>query len=242
MLEAIERLLVLQDRDRKILRTRAELADIEPQRRLVLARLDGIRGKLKAAKDSANHLESQRKQLELDVEAQKQQINRYSGQQSLTKKNEEYRALMHEIGTCRAAISQLEDRQLELMERIEQAQREAVAYARELADLEREVNAKTAELAAREIGLKQELGDLVAGRGGVASSVEPVPLARYERLLKHKGENVVVGIHRGVCGGCHMRVPVQIFVTCQADEGVVTCPNCGRILYYTPDMEPAGVE
>jgi hypothetical protein len=42
---------------------------------------------------------------------------------------------------------------------------------------------------------------------------------RYERLFKSKGENVVVGVHHGVCGGCHMKLPAQILVTCQGAEG-----------------------
>jgi predicted nucleic acid-binding Zn-ribbon protein len=36
-----------------------------------------------------------------------------------------------------------------------------------------------------------------------------------------------------------MKFPVQLMVTCQAEKDLVTCPNCGRILYYTPDMDLA---
>ena len=66
--------------------------------------------------------------------------------------------------------------------------------------------------------------------------------ARYERLVRSKGENVVVGVQHGVCGGCHMRLPAQVLVTCQAQLELVACTNCGRILYYTPDMDLAVAE
>ena len=66
--------------------------------------------------------------------------------------------------------------------------------------------------------------------------------ARYERLVKSKGDNVVVGVQHGVCGGCHMRLPAQILVTCQAQQELVGCINCGRILYYTRDMDLAVVD
>jgi predicted nucleic acid-binding Zn-ribbon protein len=52
-----------------------------------------------------------------------------------------------------------------------------------------------------------------------------------------KGATVVAGIQHGVCGGCHMKFPVQLVVTCQAGRELVTCPNCGRILYHTSDMD-----
>ena len=63
--------------------------------------------------------------------------------------------------------------------------------------------------------------------------------AKYERLLKHKGQNVIVGIQHGVCGGCHMQLSRQVIVSCQSDQELVNCPNCGRILFYTRDMDLA---
>jgi predicted nucleic acid-binding Zn-ribbon protein len=65
---------------------------------------------------------------------------------------------------------------------------------------------------------------------------------RYERLVRNKGENVVVGVQHGVCGGCHMKLQPQLLVLCQADKELVTCSNCGRILYYTRDMDLIAAE
>jgi len=39
-----------------------------------------------------------------------------------------------------------------------------------------------------------------------------------------------------------MRLPAQVLVTCQAQLELVTCINCGRILYYTRDMDLAAVD
>jgi predicted nucleic acid-binding Zn-ribbon protein len=39
-----------------------------------------------------------------------------------------------------------------------------------------------------------------------------------------------------------MKFPVQLVVSCQAARELVTCPNCGRILYYTRDMDLAVAE
>ena len=87
--------------------------------------------------------------------------------------------------------------------------------------------------------LKKELAQLELNREALSAGVEASERARYERLVKSKGENVVVGIQHGVCGGCHMRIPPQLLVRCQAQQEVVTCSNCGRILYFSPDMDLA---
>ena len=90
--------------------------------------------------------------------------------------------------------------------------------------------------------MKKELAELQAGRAELAAAVDETARTRYERLFKSKGDNVVVGVEHGVCGGCHMKLPAQILVTCRSQSEIVSCINCGRILYYTRDMELAAAE
>ena len=94
----------------------------------------------------------------------------------------------------------------------------------------------------REENLKKELAELERGRAELASAVDGSVLNRYERLCKSKGDMVVVGVHHGVCGGCHMKLPPQLLVACKSGQEIVNCINCNRILYYTRDMAPAAVE
>src|SRR5262245_50939144 len=104
MLEVIEKLLILQDRDRQISGVKSELGSIAPQRERLQARVTDAQGALDGSKHRLKHLESERKRLELEVESKKQQIDKYSLQQFQTKKNDEYRALASEIQTCKTAI------------------------------------------------------------------------------------------------------------------------------------------
>ncbi len=242
MLEVIEKLLVLQDRDRTLLRTQAELASIAPQRARALSRAGGAQGAFDAAKLKAKQIESDRKKLELDVEALKERISKYSLQQFQTKKNEEYRALAHEIETCKGSISKLEDQILELMEQADGVAKEVSAATKAAAEAKKDVDAEVAELGRREENFKIKLAELQANRKELAGAVEEGALARYERLLKSKGENVIVGIHHSACGGCHMRLPTQVMVACQSQSEINACPHCGRILYFTRDMELAAAE
>ncbi len=242
MLEVIEKLLILQDRDRKILQEQEELARIAPERLELQARSATAQAKLENVRQRIKQLESERKSLELEVEAKKQLIERYSVQQYQTRKNEEYRALTHEIDTCKQAIVKLEDRQLDLMDLGEQAQREATVLTQAAAEIKRTVDGRLSDLAARESNLRQELEALQANRNELAAAVEEGARARYQRLLTHRGGSVVVGIEHGVCGGCHMQLSRHLVVACIAEQEIVPCPNCGRILYYTRDMDVSVVE
>ncbi len=239
MLESIEKLLILQDRDRKISQIKDELARIDPERQLLQARAASTQASLDAGKLRGKQIESQRKDLELEVEAQKQKIEKYSVQQFQTKKNEEFRAIGHEIESCKASIVKIEDQELELMEEAEAVQKEVVSATQTAKEAKQHVESQVADLAGREENLKKELAELSSNREELAAAVEESARTRYDRLVKTKGENVVVGIQHGVCGGCHMKFPMQIVLSCRREEEIVTCPNCGRILYYTRDMDMA---
>ena len=236
MLEAIEKLLILQDRDRKISRLRTELANIDPERQALSSKTAASQAALDTAKQRIKQIESDRKKLELDAEAKKQAIERYSLQQFQTKKNDEYRALAHEIEMARDAIVKLEDQQLELMEQADTAQKRLASAAKIAEEAKRLADKQLTDLGERDENLKKELAALEADRDQLATAVDESVLPRYERLRKSKGDNVVVGVAHGVCGGCHMKLQRQVIVTCQGNQEVVTCPNCGRILYYTRDM------
>jgi predicted nucleic acid-binding Zn-ribbon protein len=186
MLPVIEKLLVLQDRDRKILKVQDELAHLAPERHGLQSKLGSSQQALDAAKHQVKHLESERKKLELDVEAKKQLIERYSLQQFQTKKNEEYRALAHEIETCKAAIVKLDDQQLELMEQAEAAQRVVAAATRTAAEVKKVVDSRQSDLATGEASLRKELEDLQSNRSELAAAVDETTRSRYERLFKTK--------------------------------------------------------
>jgi predicted nucleic acid-binding Zn-ribbon protein len=95
------------------------------------------------------------------------------------------------------------------------------------------------DLDAKEAKLKAELSEVVAAREKLFAEVDESARARYERLLKSKGSNVIVGVQHRACGGCHMKLPTQLILHCQAGQELVVCSNCGRLLYFTPDMDLA---
>lgn len=242
MQETIEKLLILQDRDRRIRRLQSELAHIEPERQGLKSKGAGAQAKLENAKLRVKQIESERKRLELDVEAKKQQIERYANQQLQTRKNEEYRALAHEIETCKGEITRIEDQEIELMEQAEQAGKDVVQCTRDADAAKKLIEEQVGKLGERETNLSKELAELESNRADLANAVDEGVRARYERLVRSKGENVVVDVQHGVCGGCHMKLPAQVLVSCQQHQELVTCTNCGRILYYTRDMSLAAAE
>src|SRR3974390_1397757 len=159
-MDTIEKLLILQDRDRKIRRVRAELAHIGPERQMFQTKAAEAQNGLENAKNRVRQLESERKALELEVETKKQLIARYANQQLQTRKNEEYRALTPEIETCKAEIFKIEDKEIELMEQAEAAQKQVVRATQGSQEARNLMEEQLAQLNAREKNLQSELNEL----------------------------------------------------------------------------------
>lgn len=238
MLATIEQLLVLQDRDRRLLRLKAELETIPGQRLALQAKAAKTQAAFEEVKKLSAHIESERRRLELEVETLKQRINKLQVEQQGTRSNDQYKAFQHQIETTQGDILKLEDQQLGLMEQGEAASRELQAASKVAAAQKAESDGALADLAAREANMRRERDETGAERAKLGEAIDPALLARYDRILKNRGESVVVGVTNTVCGGCHMKLPFQTFLETKAQVNVTYCPNCGRILYFTTDMQP----
>ena len=112
----LEQLLVLQNRDQKIRQIKAEIKTIPQQRQSLEAQLAASASALNALKSKGQHLEMDRKKLELDAGTRQESINRLKTQQYETRKNDEFRAMGNEIERYEKEIQEIEDRELELMD------------------------------------------------------------------------------------------------------------------------------
>lgn len=67
-------------------------------------------------------------------------------------------------------------------------------------------------------------------RAKLTKKIDPKLLTLYERIMKRYGNRVVVQVVREFCGGCYVKLPSELAVRCRTE--VISCPNCGRFLYY----------
>ena len=236
MNEDIRQLLVLQDRDAKTSRLEAELESIDPEREKT--RRDRLRAQqvLEQAKQDYMQLEVRRKDLENEAESRREQILKYSQQQLETKKNEEYQALGREIDHTRQAISEIEDRELELMEEQDVFKTKLAGAKRVAEEAKASEAAMLSDLDEREKNIEKELDELDEEREELVSKINKKTYAHYERLLDTKEGRVIVGVDHGSCGGCHMKLQAQEIVNAKSGREMVTCTNCGRLIYYTREM------
>ena len=231
MLDVLEKLLILQDRDRKLLQVQDELAHIPYERAEINAKAASTQAGLDAAKTRGKQIESDRKKLELDVGTRNESITRLKTQQYQTRKNDEFQAMGHEIQRYEDEIRKLEDQELELMEQGDKLKVDVTTEEKKAAATKDSISRQTNDLGEKSKTLESRLQELSKERKELAEKMDEDLLNRFERLFASKGDSAIVSIEHGVCTGCHMKLTTATVKDAEAGKEIVNCEQCGRILY-----------
>jgi predicted nucleic acid-binding Zn-ribbon protein len=190
------------------------------------------------AETEARDLGREVKRLESDVETVRQRENkdqRLLDSGSVTPK--EMTNLQHELGSLKRRQSDLEDQELELMERLEVAEA-ALAVAQgglEQARADRERAEQLRDDALADIADSTERHE--AARAEVAGGVSAPLLSLYDRIRAQTGTTGAAMLKARQCQGCRLELYGNELATVRnADpHEVVRCENCGRILVRTAE-------
>jgi predicted nucleic acid-binding Zn-ribbon protein len=231
MLPAIAKLLVIQDRDLKIRAIEKELDHLPVEEEDAREKLAGDRKRVDAAKLAMQENEVAMKNFELDIQTRRNSVGKLKIQQYETRKNEEFRAMGAEIERYGKEISDLEDRELILMEKGEEFRRLLAEAQLKLEATQRLVDEELADIEVRRSNLRDDKAELQANRELAEKDVEAASLDTYNRLFKSKGGLVVVPLVNGQCKGCHMKVVKSTAVAVKIEKEITHCESCGRILY-----------
>ncbi len=140
-------------------------------------------------------------------------------------------ALQQETQHLRELRSTQEDRVLEAMSAVEEAQ---AALTTRSAEHDRVGRARQQEYDAlfeRQQQVETRLSDLRQRRQQQAESCDPPLLQRYEQIRKARGGKAVVLAEHGMCQGCRVALTASDAQRLRTSAEVITCNNCGRMLY-----------
>jgi uncharacterized protein len=227
----LEQLLVLQDRQQKIRHIQAEIKTLPLERSHLESQLAASAAGVDALKQRMRQLEVDRKKLELDVGTRTESIARFKTQQYQTRKNDEFQALGHEIERYENEIRKLEDQELELMIEADKLKAEVDVADKNARATKDTIARQLANLEAKSKALETQQKELANEREAIASKIDPDLLDQFERLFNSKGDAAIVAVEHAVCTGCHMKVTTATASQVKAGKEIVSCENCGRILY-----------
>ena len=144
--------------------------------------------------------------------------------------------MQHELVSLERRISTLEDAELEVMEKLEEAQQVLAGLGIRADD----IDARLAELVAtrdeKRVEIDRTLDEVSAARGPATAGMPDDLMALYERLREQKGIGAAL-LRARQCGGCNMSLDASELSrirSAPADE-VIRCEECQRILVRTDE-------
>jgi hypothetical protein len=230
----LEKLLVLQDRDTRRLGLERQLNAVPADIAAVEGAIAAEKAAIEGARSEIRNLESGRKLLETEIGSAEGKLGRYRTQQLAVRKNDEYQALGHEIEVTQGQIGDLEGRELEIMYAIDEARKRVAA-----AEATHKQNIAGHE--ARIVVLR-ERGEVLATSlkaaqdevAGARAQVDESALRVYDRMAA-RGMPVIVPVHDGKCGGCHLKVSSEVESAARGKGPpgeLPICDQCGRIVFW----------
>jgi predicted nucleic acid-binding Zn-ribbon protein len=146
-------------------------------------------------------------------------------------------SLQHELVALERRISTLEDDELEVMEKLEEAQIRLAAIQADLTaineDLAQAVDARDAAI----VVLDEQVAGAQADRAQAASGVPDDLIALYDKVRAQYGGLGAAALRARKCEGCRLELNGADLrdIAAAPDDEVLRCPECGRILVRTAE-------
>ncbi len=228
---ALEKLLILQDRDQRRLNLEAQLAAVPVEVASVEKKIAAEKTAHETARAEVQGLEVKKKSLETDIGAAEGKLAKYRTQQSQVRKNDEFQALGHEIENATKEIGDFEERELEVMFSIDEAKKKFAAAEAGLKASVTGHETRIRVLRELETALRAELTAALAALAEARAPLDAPALKLYDRVAT-RTRPVCAPIHDGKCGGCHLKVSSESDAAARKGDKLATCDQCGRIVWW----------
>ena len=149
----------------------------------------------------------------------------------------ELQALQREIEQMKQSNGELEEELIKVMQDIDGIKAQIQAKESEMAAMQAEWENKQNELQAEITGIDAAVSEAATRRQNIASQVAGDLMSRYELIFSRRGGTAVVEVAAGICQGCYMNLPPQLWNEINRNEKLHLCPSCQRILYVKPRAE-----
>jgi predicted nucleic acid-binding Zn-ribbon protein len=236
----LDRLIKLQQLDSTIEDARRRIA-VHPTRLADAdARLSEATQRVESAQQRLKENQDARRALEKDVALYQGRISKFKDQQAAVKTNKEYQALGHEMETATRDLAAVEEKVLERMMDADVIAADIKQADTALAAQRKEVNAEKAALDKELASVQAALAAASKAREALLADTEPRLIALFASVAhKRKGVAICSATRDGLCSVCHVRLRPQVFQQVRANDSIIQCDSCQRILYYVPPPAPA---
>ena len=231
-LDQIRQLVALQHVDDGIHAVQAELEAAPQEVEALEKRFLAQDSQRNWVLEKLQHLQEQQKRIDADIEDDESRLMNSKNKLSMVENDREFQAMVREVDNMERQSQTREEERMALQE-------ERALQEENLRNVEEEWNELKVELERQKENLefrlslsREKLEKLEADRAEVSKDIPSAVLGRYEFIRNRLRHPVIVPVEEGICSGCHIAIPPQVFIDLQRGSHIMSCPNCQRLMYW----------
>jgi hypothetical protein len=174
---------------------------------------------------------------ETDLKANQSRIEKSKEKLRSVKTNKEYQAMLKEIEEAEAQSSRIEDEMIRCLEQMEKGEGDLAGRKQEHGQERGRIEEEKKALAEEAAEKRAQLDALEEQWAKVSAGLLPELLKRYLKVRDQVRGIAVAQVRQGICCGCHMNIPPQMYNELHRMNSLKFCPHCQRIIYWAPEEE-----
>ncbi len=231
----LQKLIALQNLDTTIRKLEHDQQATPERRAEIEKEFDQRAFEIRALENRRDEAKHTRARLENETVEQKGRVERAERNLMSSKKPDEYTAAIREADAARKLISTLETQILEQLEELENAEASLNERAEEIASLNSDREARLKKFDEESGSNAERLLTARKERDEVFANLPKPMSAQYLRIQTRIRDGVAVAEARNrSCSACFMSLRPQMMAEIRRGDEIITCDNCGRILYVVP--------
>jgi predicted nucleic acid-binding Zn-ribbon protein len=228
----IDNLVKLQKIEMQVGRINSILNDLPERLGTLDTRLKAFESTIKEKEADVCELKQNYRSKESDLQMNMTRIEKNQENLRAVKTNKEYRLLLKEIETIKRQNSQIEDEILQFLDRIDEEEKNISVRTAEYLQIKEQITAEKDAIKQEAELEKKNLVSFDEELNTIYAKIDAGLLKKYNLIRDRVVGPAVAPARHGVCQGCHMNIPSQMYSELQGSKALMLCPHCQRIIYW----------
>ncbi len=199
--------------------------------------LDGHKETLAKLAEKIAANEQRRRELEAELEDEGVKIKDRQAKLMNVQTNREYQSILKETEDGKKANTLREEAVVQLMEQIEALTAQIEEETKICAEDEKMLAEDVAAVEKKISQFNAEKNKILKTRESKASAVSASLLKKYTAIRDKRNGLAIVPVTGGVCRGCFMNIPPQLYNDLMKEDKLISCPTCHRIMFHETETE-----